>query len=146
MKNRDSITDNYWQNNFTSQSLAVWRCYAFENICFKHINEIKKALGISGVSTITSALVKSNDDTSSQIDLIILRKDNVINVCELKFYNKEFTVSKDYYKTILAREDSINSQNKTAIVHNTLITTFGIVKNEYSSIFNDVISLADLFN
>lgn len=146
VKGRDGVTDNYWQNNFASQSLAVWRGYAFENICFKHINEIKKALGISGVSSMTSALIKLNDETSSQIDMIILRKDNVINVCELKFYNKEFTVSKDYYKIILAREDSINSENKTAVVHNTLITTFGIVKNEYSSIFNDVISLADLFS
>lgn len=146
VKNKDNISDNYWQNNFSSQSLISWRGYAFENICFKHIDEIKKALGISSVSTITSALIKLDDETSSKIDMVILRKDNIINVCELKFYNQEFTVSKEYYKTLLAREDSINSQNKIAIVHNTLITTFGIVKNEYSSIFSDVITLADLFN
>lgn len=146
VKNKDNISDNYWKNNFSSQSLISWRGYAFENICFKHIDEIKKALGISSVSTITSALIKLDDETSSKIDMVILRKDNIINVCELKFYNQEFTVSKEYYKTLLAREDSINSQNKIAIVHNTLITTFGIVKNEYSSIFSNVITFADLFN
>lgn len=123
VKNKDNISDNYWKNNFSSQSLISWRGYAFENICFKHIDEIKKALGISSVSTITSALIKLDDETSSKIDMVILRKDNIINVCELKFYNQEFTVSKEYYKTLLAREDSINSQNKIAIVHNTLITT-----------------------
>jgi hypothetical protein len=40
-----------WINIADSSSVTAWRGYAFENVCFNHINQIKAALGISGVST-----------------------------------------------------------------------------------------------
>lgn len=53
--NYDSLPDIFWQQNVTSQRINVWRGYSFENVCFGHISQIKRALGISGVSTTHSA-------------------------------------------------------------------------------------------
>lgn len=140
-------TEHYWQQNSTSAPVSIWRGFAFENVCFNHIEQIKHALGISSVISEISAWSKKEDDTDGlQIVLIITRNDNVINMCEIKFYNTEFSVSKDYYHVLLNRQN-ILSQNISPkyAVHNTLITTFGLVKNEYSSIFNNVVLLDDLF-
>ncbi len=72
--------------NLTSQSIISWRGFAFENVCFNHVDQIKKALGISGVNNIQSLWSKRADDTEgAQIDLIIDRADNVINLCEVNF-------------------------------------------------------------
>lgn len=51
----DSLNEDFWQQNLVSQAVAVWRGLSFENVCFLHINQIKKALGISGVITTPSS-------------------------------------------------------------------------------------------
>ena len=71
----------YWQHNQNSPSVNAWRGYAFENVCFSHIRQLKFALGISGVHTETY----SWKGQSSQIDMIIDRDDRIINLCECKF-------------------------------------------------------------
>ena len=82
--------------NIQSQKIITWRDIAFENVCFNHINKIKKALGISGVSTNQSAWSKRDEEeTGTQIDMLIERKDNIVNMCEIKFYANEFIVDKN---------------------------------------------------
>ena len=108
----------------------------------------KKALEIGGVSSIQSAWVKQGDDQrkGTQVDLIIARKDNVFNMCEMKFYNKSFTVSKSYYKKILERIDMLVEMiPSNATVQSILITTSGLTQNAYSGAFVKVITLDDLF-
>ena len=83
----------------------------------------------------------------SKIDLLIERNDNVINMCEMKFYRDVFVVNKDYYRTLLRRQDMILKRVSPRIaVHSTLVTTFGLKRNEYSNAFNNVITLDDLFS
>ena len=94
-----------------------------------------------------SAWSKREDDTDgAQIDLLISRNDNVINMCEIKYYNSEFKVNKDYYLKLLKRQTILteNVSSKVAI-HSTLITTFGLIQNEHSGAFSNVIVLDDLF-
>ena len=97
--------------------------------------------------TETSAWSKKEDDTEgTQIDLLISRNDNVINMCEIKYYSDDFTVNKEYYSKILKRQTILaNKVSPKVVIHSTLITTFGIVQNEYSSAFSKVILLDDLF-
>ena len=76
-------------SNVTSPRIAAWRGFAFENVCFNHISAIKRTLGISGVSTRHSAWTK-NDEDGLQIDLIIERNDNIVNMCEIKLYSDDF--------------------------------------------------------
>ena len=139
--------EEFWQQNAASQSVASWRGYAFENVCFNHIGQIKKALGISGVAASASAWSKREDDREgAQIDLLISRKDNVVNMCEIKYYGGDFTIKKDYYRKLLHRQEMLMEElSPRMAVRSTLITTYGLTRNEYSGIFTNVINLDDLF-
>lgn len=67
-------------------------------------------------------------------------------MCELKFYSGEFIVDRDYYRTLMNRETMLKKEiAKKSTVRSTLITTFGLQKNEYSDIFTNVILMDDLF-
>lgn len=139
--------EKFWQQNVTSASISSWRGFAFENVCFNHIEQIKFALGIPAVISETSAWSKKEDDTDGvQIDLLINRNDNVINMCEIKYYSGPFKVDKEYYAKILGRQTILSEKvsPKTSI-HSTLITTFGLADNEYSSAFVNTVTLEDLF-
>ena len=137
-----------WLNISDTQSAITWRGLAFENVCFNHIKQIKHALGISGVTTSEFLWSKKGTDTSegAQIDLIIDRKDNVVNMCEIKFYSDEYTADKECHFS-LVRKGRLLSEiiPKKASVHNTLITTFGLKHTEYFSDFTSTITLDDLF-
>ncbi len=143
------LHESFWQQNVTSSSINSWRGFAFENVCFNHINQIKAALGISGVVTTHSAWSKrpdGKDDDGAQVDLIISRKDNVINMCEVKFYSSKFTVDKAYHSTLVERQKLLSTMiPKKSVVHGTLITTYGLEYNEYSGDFVKVLTLDDLF-
>ena len=79
--------------------------------------------------------------------MLIIRDDNVINMCELKFYSGEFDVDNKYYKTLMNRESLIQKEvSPKTVIRSTLVTTFGLKKNEYSSVFSNVILMDDLFD
>jgi AAA+ ATPase superfamily predicted ATPase len=149
ISNKNVVDTNFWTNNQMSQSVVSWRGIAFEDLCLRHIFQIKRALGISGVITSQSNwIVPSNDnEPGMQIDLLINRNDNVVNMCEMKFYNEDFAVSGDYYKKIASRANKLHEElPKKYIVHSTLITTYGLSYNEYSGAFQQVITLEDFFS
>ena len=147
LENRKDRNETFWEQNVTGQELSSWRGLAFENVCFNHIPQIKTALGISGVSSEESAWSKKKDDTEGmQIDLLINRRDNVINMCELKFYSSDFTVDSRYYRTLLSRAETLSEMvPKKTVVRSTLITTYGLTRNEYSSAFVNTVTMDDLF-
>ena len=136
--------ENLWTQDSSSQKISSWRGYAFENVCFNHIPQIKFALGISGVSTVSSAYYNKED--GYQIDLLLSRKDNIINLCEIKFYSGEFVVDKDYYLKINRRRNLLYEKiSKKYSIMNTFISVYGLKKNEYSSVFSNSITIDDLF-
>lgn len=145
---KDTFDENYWQNNQNLQSIVTWRGYAFENVCFNHINQIKKALGINGIATKQSAwFMRTDEDEGTQIDLLIERRDNVINMCEEKFYSSDFTIDKNYHKVLVKRQELLSKEISPKVaIHTVLITTYGLTYNEYSGDFLKVITLDDLFN
>ena len=137
-----------WLNLLETGSVIAWRGYAFENACWNHIPQIKAALGISGVSTSESLWSKrgAEDQQGSQIDLIISRKDNVVNMCEIKFCTGEFTATREMHLTLVRREQMLREMiPKRAVVHSTLITTFGLKRTEHFSDFVQLVTLDDLF-
>lgn len=146
---RDSLDEAFWQQNATSPAIISWRGFAFENVCFNHIDRIKQALGISGVITRQSAWSKraeEKDDTGAQIDMIIDRRDNVVNMCEMKFTSSDFTVDKSYHSTLVNRQNLLSTIiPRKSVIHSTLITTYGLTYNEYSGDFVNVLTLKDLF-
>ena len=147
VQNQTRINEKFWQQNITAQPVVTWRGYAFENVCFTHIDQIKKALEISGIISSSSAWSKKGgDEDGAQIDLLIQRNDNVINMCEIKFTSDDFTVDKNYYRVLLSRPNQIRKHVSPKIsILSTLITTFGLKQNEYSSAFTNVVTMDDLF-
>lgn len=139
--------EKFWQQNSTSASISSWRGFAFENVCFNHVDQIKYALGIPAVITEASAWSKKEDNTEGvQIDLLIIRNDNVINMCEIKYYSGPYKVDKDYYAKLLRRQSVLMEKVSPKVsIHSTLITTFGLVVNEYSGAFVNTITMNDLF-
>lgn len=136
--------EDYFSQNVSDYKLNTWAGLSFENVCFNHIDQIKFALGISGVRTSHSAFYSKED--GMQIDLLIERKDDVINLCEAKFYSDLFKVNKDYYLKVNRRRNAVVEKvSKRTSVRNTLITTYGVSRNEYSDVFTNVITLDDLF-
>ena len=138
-----------WKSLSQTQTWITWSGYAFENICFHHIDNIKAAIGIAGVnSSQYSFLSKPTDDMEgTQIDLLIDRQDNVISLCEVKFYNDEWVMSK---------EDADNLRRKKSIFRHVtgtkkqifivLITTFGLIKNKNSiGLVDNVLDMDALF-
>ena len=143
------LDDGFWSVSHTSPQVISWRGFAFEEVCLSHISQIKTALGILGVSSTQSSWsVKGDSDSElgTQIDLLIIRKDNVINMCEMKFCNEEFAVDKSYHRTLVHRQNLLSERiPRRSVIHPTLISTYGIKYNEYSSDFVKVLTLDCLF-
>ena len=139
--------DQYWQQHQSLQKIAVWRGIAFENVCYCHIEQIKNALRIAGVSVSVSPFATQDTKNGGiQIDMVLDRNDNIVDICEAKFYNDDFVVNQDYYRHLLKRESIIADKlGRRKTVHQVLITTFGLKKNSYSSVFTNVITLDELF-
>lgn len=128
--------------------MRSWRGIAFEELCWSHWRQIKRALGIEGVQTELSAWTRLADENEdgTQVDLLIERNDRVINMCEMKFYRDEFTVDKAYHKTLVRRQGLLERELPShTVVHSTLVTTEGLKYNEYSGDFQQVVTLDDLF-
>lgn len=143
-----TIKNPNWINISDSQAVITWRGLSFENVCFNHVRQIKFALGISGVSTNESLWSKkgTNDSEGAQIDLIIERKDNIVNMCEIKFYGDEFIADRECHFSLVRKERLLREiLPKRVSIHNTLITTFGLRHIEYFSDFVNTITLDDLF-
>lgn len=123
-----------WEQLTNMQTYKAWSGYAFENICMLHINQIKNALGISGIYSNTSSykFYGNNVLPGTQIDMIIDRADKVINLCEAKFTNENFAITKNYAAQIRLKNSVFRQATQTKkATFNTMITTYPAIKNEY---------------
>ena len=126
-----------------------WAGFAFESLCIKHSYRIKKALGISGIfSTESSFYFKgTKQEAGFQIDLLIDRSDNSINICEMKFYGKEYEISKSESETLRKRRELFREKTATKkYLINTLISTYGLKVNANSTgVIDKVVVMDQLF-
>lgn len=139
---------DYWNKQYATPTWYEWAGHAFENICLKHSFNIKKKLGISGITTKESHwqyLPSEKDVKGAEIDLIIDRGDLCINLCEMKFSNDLFIIDKNYAQNLENKRNVFREQTKTKkSLFTTLITTFGLKNNSYLANLTEVI-LDDLF-
>jgi hypothetical protein len=134
-QNKYQFTKDTWQNLSQTPTFKSWTGYAFENLCLKHIDQIKKALGISGIYSETSSYYHQGkaDQQGVQIDLLIDRKDNVINIFELKFYVEPFILAKSYANNLREKMSVFKQLTGTRKqIFISLLSVFGIKPNEYS--------------
>ena len=142
--------ENFWQVQNNSAGIKAWSGVAFERVCLEHVPQIKSALGIAGVHTDVNTWQCKADKKKglqgSQIDLLIVRDDQIINVCEMKYSKSDYIVDAAFDRDMKRKISDflIDSKTKYAI-HPTLITTYGVVENSYSGELQSVITGDDLF-
>lgn len=137
---------SFWSATYNSPVHNAWCGLSFERLCLSHLRQIKYALGISGVQTIACSWRSTSPERRAQIDLLIDRKDETVNICEMKFARGQFTIDQSYEKELKHKIDSFTSATgtKKSIIL-TMITTFGIRQNTHSGIVQSEILLDDLF-
>lgn len=119
-----------WTQIFQKQDYISWCGYAFETICLKHSLQIKTALYCDQIE---SKNYSWNND-KAQVDLVIDRMDDTVNLCEIKFYNDELTMDENLLQKLRNKENQFKLSTKTKkSIYTVLISTFGCKVNEYSS-------------
>lgn len=135
IENQRIQADSIWQHLSQTQTWKSWSGYAFESICLKHLGQLKKALGISGIYAEASSYVHKGTKTEQgiQIDLVLDRKDHTINLFEMKFYTDKWRINKSEATELREKLSLFKILSKTQKqVFLTLVTTFGIKTNEHS--------------
>lgn len=134
--------DNYWLSQINTPTINTWQGNAFEILCLLHIDQIKKAIGISGVNT----NISSWWGKGAQVDLVIDRQDRVINLVEIKFSIDKYEITKKYDEVLRNKISSFISYSKTKkSVWMALVTTFGLKNNAYAGNVQQVLTMNDLF-
>lgn len=141
MEGKRTTDDNYWIKMSQTSEYRTWSGYAFENLCAKHIDQIKSALGIAGIQTeVNSFLHRKNDKYHKgfQIDLLLDRKDDVLTLCEMKFYSDEYRITADYAKKIHIKREGLKAlSSPKKHIEVAFVTTFGVVDNDQKTDYVD---------
>jgi hypothetical protein len=146
MHDKKHIDEDFRLSNLQSGQINAWRGYAFEQVCLYHVNQIKKALGISGVSSSVYSWRSKVAEPGAQIDLVIDRRDGIINLCEMKYSDHEYTITKKYDDELRHKRSAFYSETKTRkALHNTFVTTYGLTRNAYWGNVQSEVSMDDLF-
>ena len=148
VKGAGSRDEHLWSNLIDSPRKRTWSGYAFEQLCLHHIPQIKNTLGISGIqSDVCSWLcVADGNHKGAQIDLVIDRRDQVVNLCEMKYATGEYEITGKYEREMQERRELFRSETSTRkALHLTMVTTYGIKKNSYSDAIQSEVKLEDLF-
>lgn len=141
------VETDYWQNHQKESEISSWRGIAFEEVCFRHIRQIKQALQIAGVSSEEYPYVDKGcaDGSGMQIDLVIDRRDDVLNVCEMKYTSSPFVLTGQYAETIESRRRAFELKYPRKSIHMTLVTTFPVRENSHTGVFQSEVTQDALF-
>ncbi|MBQ3343810.1 MAG: AAA family ATPase [Kiritimatiellae bacterium] len=133
---------HFWSAMSDSRVHSTWAGLAFERLCLQHIDGIKRALGISGVL----ANVHSWRNANAQIDLLIDRRDGIINICEMKYWAGPYVMTAEDDVSLMNKKSEFKAATKTRkAVHVTMVTSFGVKQNAYSGKVQSFATLDDLF-
>ena len=149
IQQNENNDEHFWSASIDSAMHRAWSGLAFERLCMAHTQQIKAALGIAGVLSNVYSWRKGADEMSdgAQIDLLIDRKDQVINLCEMKYSLSEYVIDAEYEQKLRNKKSVfIDTTNTRKAVHLTMVTTFGIKANAHSGIVQNEITLEDLFS
>jgi len=150
LKNQYGKDEHFWSKAIDLPSRRTWAGLTFEQLCLDHIKQIKKKLGIAGVLTEEYTWFTKADleygTAGAQIDLLIVRRDRMINICEIKFSSDEYVINKDYDLTLRRKIGAFVENTSTKYgIQLTMITTYGVKHNMYSGIAGNEVTLKDLF-
>jgi hypothetical protein len=146
IENQRSNDEHFWAHRQNTPGINSWEGYTFEQICLSHLEQIKEELGISGMATSASTWRSNNKQQGAQIDLIIDRADRVINLCEIKFSQEPYVITKEYAQKVRNRAALFREESRTKksfVI--TFITTFGIAQNIHAGLAQNELTAEALF-
>ncbi len=140
----------YWSYQAKTPAYYTWMGYAFEAVCYKHLSQVRQALGISACGRIGAwrycPRKEAEVGTGPQIDLLFERDDEALTVCEIKCSEKPFVLDKSYYQRLMDKVNIYKRVNRSSKqVFLTLISAAGLKRTVYSQKIDQVIELKDLF-
>jgi uncharacterized protein len=149
--NKKTNYTNYWIEISQTPRWLSWAGYAFESICYKHIDNIRDILHIPHAATIGSWQYlppKNSKEDGAQIDLLFDRPDDVITICEIKYNKDLYKLDKQEAKSLLNKIEIFKKRTGTKKqITAILITVAGIQETIYSEeLLHGTISAADLFS
>lgn len=151
MLQKTSLEAGYWEKEQTSPSWHSWAGYAFEAICYKHLSQIRKKLGISptAIASAWRYVPKPGSDSlpGEQIDLLFDRKDDAITLCEIKYTRKPFVIDKSYAKALLGKREVFAKKTLTKKqLFIAMIASNGLKDTLYADeLVDNLATLDDLF-
>lgn len=149
MKENTDGDEAFWSHYSATSACAAWEGLAFERVCLAHIDRIKAALGISGVAAkVAPWRYRGNEDglRGAQIDLVISRADNVVNICEMKFTCGEYEITADEAERLRNRIEAFRRETGfRGGIHLTFVTPYGVRRNKYWNMVQSEVTLNDLF-
>ena len=91
-------------------------------------------------------LPKAKKEKGVQIDLILDREDGIINILEIKYSKTPYRITKQYATQLGDKIDIFAEKQKiTKTIHLTMITTQGLLQNEYvDELVSSDVTLEDL--
>ena len=149
LRNRKGTDDRFWTLSYASGAVNAWRGLAFERLCLWHIPQIRAALGISGVLTDVYSWRAKNGESGGkpvQIDMLLDRGDNMIDICEMKFSGGEYEIDAAESRRLAERVETFRRQTNTRKgVRIVMVTSFGVKRNKYFGNIPGIVTLDDLF-
>ena len=111
-----------------------------------HIEQVKEALGINRIGVNYYAWRSKTTTPHSQIDLILDRADRLVNLCEIKYAQDHYLLSKDEMQRLRLRRQNfvIETGSKQGVLL-TMITPYGLIENEQYYDIQAQLTMDDLF-
>lgn len=137
---------DYWTHHINTPEINTWMGLAFERVCMAHIPQIKRALRIDGISTISYSWRSKESKPGAQIDIVIERADNIVNLCEVKYSRETYELTADEAQKLLNR--SATFKRETGIKHSvwiTLVASEGMLPSKHSAIVQNIVTQDALF-
>lgn len=138
--------EQFFLKNSRTSYLLTWQGLAFERVAMQHINQIKQCLGISGISVDYYQWRSVASLPAAQIDLILDRADDMVNLCEMKFAPVPYLIKKSEYEKLQQRLSAFQTETQVRKgIQLTFVTPFGLQPNEYAHEVVRQVMLDDLF-
>ena len=137
---------HFWSHSLNTATYHTWCGLSFECVCMLHTEQIKDALGISGIISGIYSWRSTKSSPGAQIDMLIDRDDDVINLCEIKYTSTPWEMQAKDFQDILRKEEVFKFESKTRkTIHNILVSANGVKRNEYSDEIPKIVTADDLF-
>ena len=136
----------HWSDFIADQGrYSNWRGNAFEIVCLYHIRQLRDALGIGGIVTTEYPWSSERVEGGAQIDLVIERADRITNLCEMKFTDRPYELSRENEQRLIAKREVFREETGTTHALKTVLVSISGTSGTHGSEIAKILAADDLF-